>query len=89
MLCVIVWAEKEVPTTIKWQKTESVFDKRLDMANARPSMQLAGRGALSVIPDYAQTDQTRRMWLLSGSLVAASDREGQKMRLLTAVSKFQ
>ena len=53
-----------MPQTIKCNKTESVCDTRLVVANERPSMQLAGRSASSTIPDYSQTDQMRHMCLL-------------------------
>ena len=57
-------AEEEVAQTMKWNKIEAVFDKRLVVASAQPSTHPTSRGAPIVLPDYSQTDQTQRMWLL-------------------------
>ena len=64
MPCVFVLTEEEEQRTTKWHKTESVFDRRLVVVNARPQMQLVGRGAPTAIPDYSQTEQTQHMCLL-------------------------
>ena len=48
-------AEEDVPRTIQSNKTEPLFDTQLEVASAWPATQLVGRGAPSVIPNYAQT----------------------------------
>lgn len=64
MPCVFVLAEEEEPRTAKWHKSESVFDRRLVVANTRPRMQLVGRDAPTPIPDYSQAEQTQHMCVL-------------------------